>query len=61
MGCSEPRTHRGARGSVGRWPLEDFVDGLETAEFRFPMNTSFAAEGVARRSKTLTFYLEGYM
>jgi len=23
----------GARGSVSRWPLEDFFDGLETAEF----------------------------
>jgi N-acetyl-1-D-myo-inositol-2-amino-2-deoxy-alpha-D-glucopyranoside deacetylase len=40
----------GARGPVGRWPLEDFFDGLETAEFHVPMDTSSEAEGsVAQR------------
>ena len=35
----------GARGPVGRWPLEDFFDGLETAEFHLRVDTSSAAEG----------------
>ena len=34
----------GARGPVRRWPLPDFFDGLETAEFHLLVDTRSAAE-----------------
>ena len=36
----------GSRGPIQRWPLTDFFDGLETAEWQGPLDTIPAAAGV---------------
>jgi N-acetyl-1-D-myo-inositol-2-amino-2-deoxy-alpha-D-glucopyranoside deacetylase len=42
----------GARGPVGRWPLEDFFDGLETAAFEFTGGYEVRTGGVCRPGVT---------